>query len=111
THPPKRSYPSRMLARDLAVHDLDGRHLAGWLELLLPPGLAGGHFAVLFLGPDRSPAHAVVSGRGAVDAPPFTGTAPRELAALRRALDVDLVIVLADGAAARIQADIERALR
>ncbi len=100
-----------MLARDLAVHDLDGRHLAGWLELLLPPGLARGRFAVVFLGADRSPAHAVVSGRGAVADPPFTGTGARELAALRRALDVDVVCVLADGAAARIQADIERALR
>jgi hypothetical protein len=99
-----------MLARDLAVHDLDGRHLAGWLELLLPPGVTGGRFALLFLAADRSVAHAVVSGRGAVTAPPFTGTGARELAALRRGLDVDLVVVLSDGAAARIQADIERAL-
>ena len=100
-----------MLARDVALHDLDGRHLAGWLELFLPPGLTSGRFGLVFLAPDRSPARAVVSGRGAVADPPFTGTGSRELAALRRALDVDLVCVLADGAAASILADIERTLR
>lgn len=99
-----------MLARDVALHDLDGRHLSGWLELLLPPGLTSGRFALVFLAADRSPAHAVVSGRGAVAAPPLAGTGPRDLAALRRTLDVDLVAVLADGGAGRILTDIERAL-
>lgn len=122
-----------MLAPAVALHDLDGRHLAGWLELLLPPGLSDGRFAIVFLAPrterspreldtaahrmtawapDRAVTHAVVSGRGAVrEGVPFTGTAPRDLAALRRALGVDLVAVLADGATGRILADIERALR
>lgn len=99
-----------MLSPSVAIHDLDGRHLAGWLELFLPPGLPAARYAVVFLAADRSVAHVVASGRGALDVP-FTGTAPRELAALRRALDAELVMVLADGAAGRILAEIERALR
>jgi hypothetical protein len=102
-----------MLSPSVALHDLDGAHLAGWLDLFLPPGLPTARFALLFLAPDRTLLHAVVSGRGAL-APaevPFTGTAPRELAALRRALGVGMALVLADGAAARVLGDIERALR
>ena len=102
-----------MLSPSVAMHDLDGAHLAGWLDLFLPPGLPAARFALVFLAPDRTVAHAVVSGRGALDPAevPFTGTTTRELAALRRALGVGMVLVLADGAAARILGDIERALR
>ncbi|HEY8145633.1 MAG TPA: hypothetical protein VIG06_23290 [Kofleriaceae bacterium] len=100
-----------MLSPAVALHDLDGAHLAGWLDLFLPPGLSAARFAIVFLAPDRTVAHAVASGRGAIDDVPFAGTAPRELAALRRALDVGMVAVLADGAAGSILGDIERALR
>ena len=102
-----------MLSPSVAVHDLDGAHLAGWLDLFLPPGLPVARFALVFLAPDRTLLHAVVSGRGALapDEVPFTGTAPGELAALRRALGVGMLAVLADGAAARLLGDIERALR
>ena len=100
-----------MLSPSVAIFDLDGEHLAGWLDLFLPPGLPAARFAILFLGPDRSVVHAVASGRGALDSVPFTGTGPRELAALRRALGVGMVAVLADGAPSRILAGIEGALR
>src|SRR5688500_14944635 len=102
-----------MLSPAVALHDLDGAHLAGWLDLFLPPGLPAARLALVFLAPDRAALHAVVSGRGALgpDEGPFAGTAPRELAALRRALGVGMVVVLADGAAARVLGDIERALR
>lgn len=100
-----------MLSPAVAIHDLDGSHLAGWLDLFLPPALPGARFALVFLAPDRTVLHAVASGRGALDQVPFTGTTPRDLAALRRALDVGMVAVLADGAAARILGEIEAALR
>ena len=100
-----------MLAPSVAIHDLDGRHLAGWYQLFLPPGLPAARYAICFLAPDRQLARAVVSGLGAVADAPFTGTTPRELAALRRALDADLLVVLADGAAGRLLAEIERGLR
>jgi hypothetical protein len=100
-----------MLSRSVDILDLDGGHLAGWLELLLPPGLARSRWAALFLAADGSVAHAVQSERGAIDAAGFTGTSPRQLAAFRRALGTGLVVVFADGGPGRLLGEIERSLR
>jgi hypothetical protein len=102
-----------VLLPSVDIRELDGRHLAGWLTLLLPPGLGEPSYAALFLDGDQRLRHAVRAGQGALDpaAVPFAGTTPRDLAALRRALGVELVLVFAERGAARLHREIERQLR
>ena len=101
-----------MLRPAVDLHDLDGRHLAGWFELLLPPAGEGDGWAAVFLGPDGAPVHAVRSGAGAIppDAVPYRGTSSGELDALARSLGVGLVAVVADRGVARIAAAMEARL-
>ena len=102
-----------MLSRAIEMVDLDGRHLARWLGLLLPPGTAEPDWAALFVDQARRVVHAVRAGRGAID--PATvglaGVRPTDLAAARRALGVGLLAVVEVGALGRLQADIDRRLR
>ena len=106
-----------MLHSDVEVVDLDAQHLAAWWELLLPPAVRPGtasppRWAALFLDATGAPMHAVHAARGALDLAElsFAGTGRRELAALRRALDADLVVVVAHGGVARVTAEIEATL-
>jgi hypothetical protein len=100
-----------MLAPDVAIDFLDGRHIAGWLSLLLPPGIGQGSFALLFL--ERGvPVKLVVSGEGEMPMSdlPEQPTSHRGLAELRLELDVGMVIALEVDAVARLMADVEDAL-
>ncbi len=106
-----------MLHPAVEVVDLDPQQLAAWWELLLPPAVRPGaasspRWAALFLDASGTPLHAVDAARGALDLAgiPFAGTGRRELAALRRALGADLVVVVAHGGVARVVGEIEAAL-
>lgn len=111
-------YPRTVLQPDVDILDLDANHLAAWWRLLLPPSVRPAdrtrvpRWAALFLDPGGAILHAVHAQRGALDAGALrlAGTSRRELAELRRALDVDLVVVVAHGAPARLAADVEGAL-
>jgi len=106
-----------VLAADVEIVDIDGRHWANWYELLLPPSL-GPHaevaprWAVVFIEGGRV-VHAVVNGHGALvpDLVPFSGTGREALAELRDALDVGAVVVLSTTALPEVMAEIESELR
>ena len=119
-----------VLSPAVDIFDLDGEHLANWLGLLLPPGVSGGaepRWAAVFLDREGAVAHAVRAGWAGAAAEEgeaarigvcteaataaFGGTSARGLAALRDALGVDLVVVLAEGGLARLMGDIESQLR
>lgn len=102
-----------MLADDLELVDLDDRHLRGWLELLLPPGLRAEPTWALVVTERGEPIAAVVAGRGAVDLEEvaLTGTSRPELTRARARLGVALLLVLEREAVARLFADAESELR
>lgn len=101
-----------MLADDIAMLDIDGRHVRGWLELLLPPGMTASlRWALVAL--DRgAPIHAVRSGEGALapESLRFAGTGRAALRALRLRLGVDVVAVIEREALARVAAAAEAAI-
>jgi hypothetical protein len=101
-----------MLSRNIEMYDLDGRHLANWLRLLLPPSVDEAQWAILFVDASRKVVHAVQAGRGAIDPATITlaGTAPGDLAAARKVLGVGFLVVLELGAMARLQGEIDRRL-
>lgn len=101
-----------VLARDVLISDLDGRHWANWLGLLLPPAVMNApRFAVVWIH-DGAAIKCVVRGAGAIplDRVPFEGTSQGHLVELRRALDVDAVIVLERDALADLFTLIDREL-
>jgi hypothetical protein len=102
-----------MLSPHVDIYDLDGRHLASWLRLLLPPGAGEPDWGLLFVDERHHVVHAVRAGPGAVD--PATielaGTSPAQLASVRRAMNVRLLVVLEVGAVARLHGEIEGHLR
>ncbi|HUH05654.1 MAG TPA: hypothetical protein VML75_26855 [Kofleriaceae bacterium] len=101
-----------MLARDVLISDLDGRHWANWLGLLMPHGVMDApRFAVLWIH-QGAPIKCVVRGAGAIplDQVPFEGTSQGELVELRKALEVDAVIVLDRDALAEVFTAIDRNL-
>ena len=102
-----------MLSPRVEMYDLDGGHLAHWLELLLPPAAGEALWAAVFVDAERRVVHAVRAGEGALD--PSTvelgGTGPAELAAARRALGVGLLAVIEVGALARLHAEVDGRLR
>ena len=102
-----------MLNRNLDVVDLDGRHLAAWLDLFRPPGLDEPDWTLVFVNKAHRPVHAVRAGRGSVDAASIglRGVHASDLAAARRKLGTGLLIVVETGALGRLLADIERSLR
>jgi hypothetical protein len=107
-----------VLHPDVELFDLDADQLAAWWKLLLPPavrpdrGAQQARWAALFLDAGGAVAHGVHHARGALHAGaiPFAGVSRRALAELRRALDVDLLVVVARGALARIAGDVESTL-
>ena len=101
-----------VLSPDVEMVDLDGRHLASWLGLLVPPGLGEPSWVIAFVEAGRV-VHAVRTGQGAVDPAtvPLTGTGAAELASARRALGVAFLVVLEVGALGRLHTAIERGLR
>jgi hypothetical protein len=106
-----------VLARDLALVDLDARHWTHWWQLLLPPAVVARPRWALVIVATTEPltiARVIVAGRGGrggFDAseldPPLAGLDRRELAALARQLDVAAVIALETGALARLAAEVE----
>lgn len=106
-----------MLARDLALTDLDARHWRNWWELLVPPGVLDRPRWALVIVAEAEPlrvAKVIVGGHGARGTieldPPLTGLDGRALAALARRLDVGAVIAIEQGAIARLAAEVERQL-
>jgi hypothetical protein len=94
------------------MYDLDGRHLASWLHLLLPPAVGEASWAILFVDQGKRVVHAVKAGQGSLDPATIAlaGTAPGDLVAARRALGVGFLVVLEVGALARLQGEIDRRL-
>lgn len=98
-----------MLATDVEIVDIDGRHWANWLGLLAPPGvLDDPSWAIVFID-DGAVVKAVVRGIGAITPTdiPFTGTSRDEVEALRKALGVGGVAVLETDAISKIYRDME----
>ena len=101
-----------MLADDIAMVDIDGRHVRGWVELLLPPGLrAEPRWALVALDRGR-PIHAIRGGEGALelDRLRFAGTGRQALRALRSRLGVDVLLVFEREALGRLAASAESRL-
>ncbi len=99
-----------MLAPDVELIDVDGRHWANWIELLTPPAVyRDPRWALLFIDSAGRPVKAVTNHQGALplDRVPFTGTTPAALAELRDALGVGAVIVLRTDTLPRLMAAIE----
>ncbi len=107
-----------MLAPDLALTDLDGRHWANWYALLAPPRVIDRPRWALVVLESSAPvrvARVIVAGdgaRGAIDPAEITLTSleHRHLAGLARTLDVGAVIALEHDALARLSAEVERHL-
>lgn len=95
-----------MLADDIAMVDIDGRHVRGWLELLLPPGLRDEPRWALVALDRGTPVHALRGGRGAVELASlrFSGTGRAALRALRLRLDADVLAVIERESLARLAA-------
>lgn len=104
-----------MLAPDLALTDLDGRHWQNWYGLLVPPGVLDRPRWALVIVETTEPlriARVIVAGegaRGAVDAELHALDA-RALAALARRLDVGAVVAVETTALARLSAEVEKQL-
>ncbi|MCA9677647.1 MAG: hypothetical protein KC464_21675, partial [Myxococcales bacterium] len=107
-----------MLAPDLALTDIDGRHWANWYDLLVPPGVLDRPRWALVLLESSSPvrvARVIVAGdgaRGALDPGEveLTSLEHRHLAGLARTLAVGAVIAIEVDAFARLSAEVERQL-
>jgi hypothetical protein len=102
-----------VLAADVEIAGVDGRHLAGWIDLLMPPGALGGaRVAILFV--DGSGVRkALMTSVGSI-APadvPFAGTGAAKLGALRAALGADALVAIEGDALPRLYAEIESSLR
>lgn len=107
-----------MLAPDVALTDLDGRHWRNWYRLLAPPGVRERPRWALVIVERAEPlqvARVIVAGdaaRGILDGAeaPLRSLEPRALAALARALGVGAVIAVETGALAALSAEVERQL-
>ena len=101
-----------MLAHDPKIAWLDRRHLQNWWRLALPPGLnREARFAIVILQ-QGTLHHAVLSGQGALDLAevPFQGTKPGQLVLLKKALDVEGLLVLESDALTNLFESMERGL-
>lgn len=104
-----------MLARDVALTDLDGRHWRNWWDLLLPPAVRARPRWALVIVASVEPlavARVIVGGedaRGAVDVP-LASLEPRALTDLARRLDVGAVVAITTDAVARLAGEVERQL-
>jgi hypothetical protein len=107
-----------VLARDIALTHLDGRHWRNWYELLVPPPVLARPRWALVIVESADPlriARVIVAGdraRGAVplEEAKLTSLDRRALAACARRLDVGAVIAIQTDAIARLSAEVERAL-
>lgn len=109
---------ARVIAANLALADLDGRHWRNWFELLVPPGvLERPRWALVIveaIDPVRI-ARVIVGGdgaRGAIDPAdaPLASLDGAALRALGRRLAVDAVVAIQIDALARLAGEVERAL-
>lgn len=102
-----------MLAPDVDMAALEGRHLHGWLDLLVPPGLRWEAAIGVVVVRSGAVLAAAIAGDGPLDptAIPFAGTDHGEMRALRKALQVDTLLVIEDGAIARLLSEVESNLR
>lgn len=101
-----------MLSPAVDILDLDGDHVRGWLELTLPPAIHQPNWAAVFVGEGGRIEHAIASGQGAIDTAGLTlpSMSHGSIRALRRRLNVGLLIALGPGAMAELIADIDRRL-
>jgi hypothetical protein len=98
-----------VLATDVEIVDIDGRHWANWLSLLAPPGvLDDPSWAVVFID-GTNVVKAAVRGIGDINPAdiPFTGTSRNQVEALRVALGVGAVAVLETDTISKIYRDME----
>jgi len=101
-----------VLARDLSLTEVDGRHWRNWWTLLVPPGVLEHPRWALAIVRSRDPLEVervIVAGRGVVEAE-LRGLDPVSLRALARRVDVGAVIAIEVGALARFSAEVERAV-
>jgi len=99
-----------MLSADIELVDLDGRHWANWLALMLPPGLDGNFRMALAFVEDGELVRAIEVGKGVVELD-WKGSSKQNIAAMRRALGVGALLVLDTGALPTIFGDFEAELR
>ncbi len=107
-----------MIAPDLALDDVDGRHWANWYTLLTPPGVLDRPRWALVILESSSPVRigrVIVAGdgaRGALDPGEveLTSLSHRHLAGLARTLGVGAVVAIEHDALARLAAEVERQL-
>ena len=101
-----------MLADDISLANIDGRHVRGWVELLIPPALAEVPRWALVVLERGQPLHAVRRDEGAIELERlrFAGTARSELRSLRRRLKADVLFVLERETLARISAEADGAI-
>ena len=98
-----------MLATDVEIVEIDGRHWANWLTLLTPPGvLEEPSWAVVFIE-DGAVVKAAVRGLGAITPAdvPFEGTSRAQVEALRKALGVGGLAILETDTLSKIYRDLE----
>lgn len=102
-----------MLAPDVEIVDIDGAHWANWLELLTPPAvLDEPSWAVVFIE-GRTVIKAIVAGLGAVPPGdvPFSGTSEAALDDVRKALQVEGLLLLDVATLPALMTEIESKLR
>jgi hypothetical protein len=99
-----------VLSPDVELVDLDGRHLANWLTLFVPPGLDRS-FRVAIAFVDRGAlVRAIVVGEGIVELP-WHGIAQRDLAAARHAAGAGALLAIDTAALPAVFGDLDGALR
>lgn len=101
-----------MLAPDVQIVDIDGRHLTNWYDLLVPPRLNDDFRVVAIFLDTGAPIKAIVRGRGSLplERIPFTGTDRAALQKTAAALDAEMLVVMERTALAEIVAQAEREL-
>jgi hypothetical protein len=102
-----------VLAHDPTIAWLDRRHLQNWWRLALPPGIdKESRFAIVVLRQGEL-VHALRSSEGglAISEVPFTGTKRAQLVQLKRALDVEGLLVVEGDALVDLFERMERGLR
>jgi hypothetical protein len=103
-----------VLARDLAIVDVEPRHWRGWIDILVPPGVRERPRYALVIGSGEQVARVIVGGvdaRGAID--PVETPWPPTAAGLRglgKRLDVGAVIAVDAAALREVMTELERAL-
>jgi hypothetical protein len=102
-----------VLAHDPDIAWLDRRHLQNWWRLALPPGIdRNARFAIVVLAQGEL-IHAIRSGEGALPLAdvPFSGTKRGQLVQLKKALEVEGLLVLEEGALVDLFATMEQGLQ